>query len=129
MEFTTSQAEKIWVKRLTVSHGSTVCVNGQVYGGSGRGDVRGWVAVDARTGALDQVADLKIGSSIYADERFYCLTEDGLMSLQQLLPSGFKTAGSFRLAKGKDVWAHPVICGGHLFLRYHDTLFCYQLRP
>ena len=29
---------------------------------------------------------------------------------------------------GREVWAHPVVCQGRLFLRYHDTLYCYDVR-
>ena len=30
--------------------------------------------------------------------------------------------------RAKNVWAHPVLCQGRLFLRYHDTLYCYDVR-
>jgi hypothetical protein len=50
------------------------------------------------------------------------------MTLQKLTDDGFETMGSFQLADEKDVWAHPVICDGKLFLRCHETLFCYDIR-
>jgi len=39
-------------------------------------------------------------------------------------------AGRFRLVPDRkdDCWAHPVICDGRLYLRYHDTLWCYDVR-
>ena len=42
----------------------------------------------------------------------------------------FETLGSFSIVQKatKDAWAHPVVCGGRLFLRYHDTLFCYDVK-
>ena len=123
-----SRAEKTWTKELSISHGSTVCVNGQVYGASSRGEVDGWVAVDAKTGSLRSVAGLDGGSLIYADSRFYCLTQRGMMTLQKPTDSGFETVGSFRIGKGKDVWAHPVVCDGRLYLRFNETLFCYDIR-
>lgn len=90
--------------------------------------MRGWVTIDAATGQPTQVGDSPGGSLIFAEGRFYCLSATGIMTLQELTDAGFRTAGTFRLAEGKDVWAHPVLCQGRLFLRYHDTLYCYDVR-
>jgi outer membrane protein assembly factor BamB len=123
-----SLGEKTWKEELTVSHGSTVCVDGQVYGASSRGAARGWVALDAKTGSTKVMTSLDGGSLIYADGRFYCLTQRGIMTLQKPTADGFETVGSFPVAEGKDIWAHPVICRGRLYLRVHETLFCYDIR-
>lgn len=123
-----SHAEKTWTKELSISHGSTVCVDGQVYGASSRGEARGWVVVDAETGSVRPAADLDGGSMAYADGRFYCLTQTGMMKLQKPTDGRFETVGSFRVAEGKDVWSHPVICNGRLYLRFHETIFCYDIR-
>jgi outer membrane protein assembly factor BamB len=122
-----SHAEKTWTKELTVSHGSTVSFDGQIYGASSRGEAKGWVTVDAKTGSLRVVSEMKGGSLIYADGRFYCLTERGLMTLQKPVEGRFETVGSFQFAEGKDVWPHPVICNGRLYLRFHETFSCYDI--
>jgi outer membrane protein assembly factor BamB len=124
---TTLEGARLWTKELTASHGSLVGAAGRVVGGSSRGDVRGWMAIDPATGDAAKVADLPVGSSIYADGRFYCLSERGEMMLQELTAEGFVTRGQFKLADGRDVWAHPVICHGRLYLRYADTLYCYEI--
>ncbi len=126
-------ASRAWTRELKIGHGGTVCVDGRLYGSSSRGDVTGWVGVDAETGQSIQVSpagDLSDGSAIFADGRFYCLTVRGLMTLQELTVAGFRTAGAFRLAEGQgqDAWAHPVLSQGRLFVRYHDTLYCYAVR-
>jgi outer membrane protein assembly factor BamB len=121
-------ASRAWTRELSISHGGMVCVDGRLCGASSRGDVRGWVTIEAATGKPTQVSDVPGGSVIYADGRFYCLTAPGIMLLQELTGAGFQTAGTFRLAEGKDVWAHPVLSQGRLFLRYHDTLYCYDVR-
>lgn len=121
-------ASRAWTSELSISHGGTIGVDGRLYASSSRGEVRGWVMIDAATGKPTQVSDLDGGSLIFADGRFYCLTSPGLMTLQELTEAGFRTAGTFRLADGKDVWAHPVLCQGRLFLRYRDTLSCYDVR-
>ena len=43
-------AERTWTKQLSISHGSSICIEGQVYAASSRGDARGWVEIDAATG-------------------------------------------------------------------------------
>ena len=50
------------------------------------------------------------------------------MTLQKPTEGPFETVGSFRFADGKDVWAHPVICNGRLYLRFDGTLYCYDIR-
>jgi hypothetical protein len=74
------------------------------------------------------MSELAGGSLIYADGHFYCLTERGMMTLQKLAGNRFETVGSFQFANGKDVWAHPVVCSGRLYLRFHETLSCYDIR-
>ncbi len=126
-------ASRAWSRELTVSHGGAVGVNGRLFGASARGDVKGWAMLDGETGKPTQVAaagDLSTGSVIFADGRFYCYAEKGVMTLQELTAAGFRTAGTFRLTEGKvqDAWAHPVLCQGRLFLRLHETLYCYDVR-
>jgi outer membrane protein assembly factor BamB len=128
VQFGDDSASRVWTRNLTISHGGTVCVDGQLFGASSRGDVRGWVMIDVATGKPTLVSDQPGGSMIFADGRFYCLTASGIMLLQELTEAGFRTAGTFRLAEGRDVWAHPVLCQGRLFLRYGDTLSCYDVR-
>ena len=52
------------------------------------------------------------------------------MALVKPAPAAFEFAGRFSLVEERkpDVWAHPVICDGRLYLRYHETLFCYDIR-
>jgi len=121
-------ADRAWSADLKISHGGLASVDGHLFGASSGGAARGWVAIDGATGTANRMAELPAGSVIYADQRFYCLTEQGTMTLQELTAAGFRTTGSFQLADKKDVWAHPVVCQGKLFLRYEDTLYCYDVR-
>jgi len=126
-------ASQVWSRKLKVTHGGMVGVDGRLYGSSSSGDVTGWVAVDGETGNPAQVkpaGELADGSLIVADGRFYCLTVRGLMTLQELTQTGFRTTGTFRLAEDnvQDAWAHPVVCQGRLFVRYADVLYCYDVR-
>ena len=124
---------RTWMRELKISHGGMICLDDRLYGANTRGEMLGWVSVDAKTGEtklMKAAADLADGSAVFADGRLYCLTAKGLMTLQEVTETGFKCAGSFPLVEGKvqDVWAHPVVCQGRLFLRFHDTLFCYDVK-
>ncbi len=128
VQFDGIPGERAWSADVKISHGGTVCVDGRVVGASSRGDAKGWITLDPGGGDPASVGEQPRGSLSYADGRFYCLAEAGAMMLQELTDNGFQTRGSFQLAEGKNVWAHPVICRGRLLLRYHDTLFCYDVR-
>jgi outer membrane protein assembly factor BamB len=128
LDFDDRSATRVWTSELTISHGGTIGVDGRLFAASSRGAVRGWAMVDAATGTATQVSDLPSGSLIFADSRFYCLTASGTMALLERTEAGFRTTGTFQLAAGKDVWAHPVLCQGRLFLRFRDTLYCYDVR-
>jgi outer membrane protein assembly factor BamB len=124
---------RAWLRELKISHGGMLCVGSRLYGASGKGEATGWVALDAGDGKLtaaDPSGALGDGASIYADGRLYLLTARGVMTLQVITDTGFTPAGSFRLVEGKvqDAWAHPVLCDGRLYLRYHDTLFCFDVK-
>jgi outer membrane protein assembly factor BamB len=45
-------------------------------------------------------------------------------------PKDFRIVSRFPFADGKrgDVWAHPVVLDGRLYLRYHDKLSCYDVK-
>ena len=128
VRFGGTPSDRVWSANVKISHGGTVCVDGRVYGASIRGAVNGWAAIDPAAGTPVRVSELPGGSVIYADERFYCLTQQGTMTLQELTSDGFQTTGSFQLVEAKNAWAHPVVCRGRLLLRYQDTLLSYDVR-
>ena len=48
---------------------------------------------------------------------------------QTIEDHGLETVGRMEVVRGKkDVWSHPVICDGRLYVRYHETLHCYDVR-
>jgi outer membrane protein assembly factor BamB len=63
-----------------------------------------------------------------ADTRLHSGMEKA--ALLKPLPTGFDVAGRFQLvdARNGDAWAHPVLLDGRLYLRYHETLYCYDVR-
>jgi outer membrane protein assembly factor BamB len=80
---------------------------------------------------LADLKDLTTGAAIYADGRLYCLDERGTVALLKPEADRIEIVGRFRLTEKpvKDAWAHPVLLDGRLYLRYHDTLWCYSVKP
>jgi outer membrane protein assembly factor BamB len=129
-EATSVRVETEWVTRLDTCHGAVVYVNGALFGSWYR-HRKGWACIDRATGAVRYETDqLAQGSILYADQRLYCLSQEGEMALVKPGAAAFEFSGRFRIVpEGKeDVWAHPVVLDGRLYLRYHDALFCYDLR-
>lgn len=120
--------EKTWEGRMDNISGGAIARDGCIYG-SGHLNT-GWVCIDAQTGQERwQSQELAQGSLIYADGRMYWLSEQGVMALVKASPQAFEVAGRFEFARGRrDVWAHPVLLDGRLYLRYHDKLYCYDVR-
>ncbi len=122
--------QTVWTTPLDTCHGGVINIGDALYGSLYRRG-KGWVCVDARTGAIRyQLKDMEMGSILWADERLYCLSQDGEMALLQPTADHLEVAGKFRLVAGQrtDVWTHPVIYERKLYLRYHDNLFCYHIR-
>jgi hypothetical protein len=50
------------------------------------------------------------------------------MGLATCSPSGLQMKGDFSVAGSGQSWAHPVVIGGRLYVRYDDTLYCFDVR-
>jgi hypothetical protein len=70
------------------------------------------------------------GSLTYADGMLYTLSEGGQMGLVAAAPENHTVVSRFQLPAGGagPVWAHPVVCGGRLYLRHGDFLYAYDVR-
>lgn len=122
--------EKLWSAPIDTCQGGLVYADGVLYGAWYRREKQ-WGGLDARTGEARCLAkDLAMGPVLYADGRLYCLSQQGEMALVKPTPTAFEYAGRFSLVSERttDAWTHPVILDGRLYLRYHDTLFCYDVR-
>jgi outer membrane protein assembly factor BamB len=70
------------------------------------------------------------GSLTYADGMFYTLSEQRDMGLVPATPKEHKVVSKFKVPSGGDLpsWAHPVVCGGRLYVRHSDQLYAYDVR-
>jgi outer membrane protein assembly factor BamB len=124
------EIQEVWQTKLDTCHGGVVLVGDALYG-SWYPSGKGWACLDAKTGGVRfETKELAKGSILYADQRLYILSEEGEMALIRPTASAFEFEGRFRLVpeRKNDVWTHPVILAGRMYLRYHDTLWCYDVR-
>lgn len=120
--------EKVWETALMDNyHGGVVLFNGYLYGSGNLS--RGWYCLDFLTGKQMWKANGG-GSLTYADGMIYLYDEKGNMKLVKASPEKFEKTGDFSVPKGGTgpFWAHPVVCGGRLYLRHADKIFVYDVR-
>jgi outer membrane protein assembly factor BamB len=123
-------AKHLWTHPLDTVTGSGVLVDGTLFA-AGYRKPKHWFGVDWQTGQTKyELKELTTGAAIYVDERLYCLDERGTVALLKPESNGLKIMGQFRLSaeRLRDAWAHPVLLDGRLYLRYHDTLWCYDVK-
>jgi len=122
-------ARHVWTSKLDTVTGAGVLVDNVFFSARYRKPEKWWFGLDWQTGRTKyELEELTTGAAIYADGRLYCLDERGNVAL--LKPEGLKIAGRFRLPTekiGRDAWTHPVLNDGRLYLRYHDSLWCYNV--
>ena len=122
--------ERVWHTELDTCHGGWALAENLIVGGWYRAD-RGWAAISVETGAVRwRWKDIAKGSVLWADNLLYCLGEDGNVVLLKVTSTGPEVKGRFRLVEKRvnDAWTHPVLHDGRLYLRYHENLFCYDVR-
>jgi outer membrane protein assembly factor BamB len=118
---------------MTNQHGGVLKVGDYVYGYS---DSKGWVCMEFKTGkVMWSNRSLGKGSVTFADGRLYCFAErDGTTALAEASPAGWKEKGRFKIPqqtslprKSGQIWTHPVVANGKLYLRDLDLIFCFDV--
>jgi outer membrane protein assembly factor BamB len=119
-------SEVYFTKEMRNHHSSSVLVGDYLYGFSG-GIL---TAMKFDTGEIAwKDRSVGKGAVIYADGLLYLLSENGVVGLAEATPEGYRERGRFRIPQDSlPTWAHPIVAGGHLFLRDQDTVYAYDLR-
>jgi outer membrane protein assembly factor BamB len=127
-----SSLAEIWrTQELDNHHGGVILINGNLYG---TGTIRNknlLVCLDWKTGR-NKYMDRCVGkvSLTYADGMLYALSINGVLGLVRPTSRGHTLVSYFKIpggGKGKS-WAHPVVCGGRLYIRHGEFLHAYRLR-
>lgn len=120
-------AKEVWRNTNLVNHhGGFVIHEGYVYGNHNEQ----WTCLDLKTGEQKWLSrGVGKGSICFADGMLYTFGErEGRVGLVEATPEAFRDAGTFSVAGKGPSWAHPVVTGGRLYLRYADNLYAYNVK-
>jgi outer membrane protein assembly factor BamB len=123
-------AEQAWEsKDMDNHHGGVILWDGYLYGADSK---RNWVCFDWDSGETKySESGVGKGSATCADGMLYTFAESGgKVGLVKPTPEGHQVVSEFQIPKGGEgkSWAHPVVCGGRLYLRHGDFLFVYDVK-
>jgi outer membrane protein assembly factor BamB len=129
--------EEYHINAMTNKHGGVLVVGNYVYGDTGDGG--DLACLNWKTGKVEwsrrrSKSKVKSGgggsaSVTYADGMLYVHYANGWMSLVEARPDSYEEASAFEVPDGRgDRWAHPVVIGGHLYVREFDNLWCYDVK-
>jgi outer membrane protein assembly factor BamB len=124
-------------KVMDDKHEGVLLFGGYVYGwtDANRG---GWICQDFKTGEeVWRSKKLGKGSETCADGHLYCYSENnGTVALVLASPKGWEEKGRFTLPRhtarkreyNNNIWTHPVVANGRLYLRDQELIFCYDVK-
>jgi len=125
-------AREIWFSEAFDNcHGGVLLRGGHLYGCGCRLYHKGLMCVDFATGrTVYRVESIGKPSLTWAEDRFYGIDQAGRVMLIRADPDGAEVVSEFRIPMvGKDQsLAHPVVCGGRLYLRQDRNVFAYDIR-
>jgi len=119
-------ADVAWTtKELVCHHGGYVIHEGYIYGNH----EGGWTCLELTHGKkMWFERAVGKGSLCFADGMLYLLGEDGgRAGLATCSPDGLKTTGRVTVQGSGPSWAHPVVIGRRLYLRYDTNLYCFDV--
>lgn len=121
-----SAQELYFTKDMRNHHSSSVLIGDHLYGFSSSI----LTAMKFDTGEVAwKDRSVGKGSLVAADGHLYLFSENGVVGLAEVTPTGYKEKGRFRIQQESlPTWAHPVVAGGRLYLRDQDTIYAYDVK-
>jgi outer membrane protein assembly factor BamB len=118
-------SEVYFTREMRNHHASSVLVGEHLYGFSSAI----LTAMKFETGEVAwRDRSVGKGSVVFADERLYLFSENGVVGLAEANPGGYKEHGRFEIRTGSlPTWSHPVVANGKLYLRDQDTIYAYSV--
>ncbi|MGQ0736651.1 MAG: PQQ-binding-like beta-propeller repeat protein [Acidobacteriota bacterium] len=121
-----SAAQVYFTREMRNHHASSVIVGDHLYGFSS--SILTALAFDTGEMAWRNRSVGK-GSLIYADERLYLYSEQGVVGLADASPLEYRERGRFTIpTTGASTWSHPIVTNGRLIIRDQDNVFAYDVR-
>lgn len=121
-----SANEVYFTREMRNHHASSVLVDNHLYGFNSSI----LTALEFDTGELAwRNRSVGKGSLVYADDRLYLFSENGVVGLADASSAGYQERGRFELRTGgSPTWSHPIITNGLLILRDQDRIYAYDIR-
>jgi outer membrane protein assembly factor BamB len=119
--------EVYFTREMRNHHASSVLIGDHLYGFSSSI----LTALKFDTGAMAwRDRSVGKGSLIFADNRLYLYSEDGVVGLADASPAAYRERGRFTIPQqsGLSTWSHPIIAGGLLIIRDQDAGWAYDVR-
>jgi outer membrane protein assembly factor BamB len=89
---------------------------------------RQYYIVETNSGNIIDSVKFDRGSTIFADGMLYFYNEKGQVGLFSPKGPKIEQVSAFKVTKGtKAHYAHPVICGGVMYIRHGKALLAYQV--
>jgi len=127
-----ASVERVWgSKELDNQHGGVILLDGYLYGAAHKFNNAKWMCLEWPSGEVQWAErGVGMGSLTYADGLFYLMSERSNVGLAKASPEGLEVISRFRLPSGGKgaSWAHPVVCGGRLYIRHDTRLFAYNVK-
>jgi outer membrane protein assembly factor BamB len=120
-------AQEAWTtKDMVCHHGGYVILDGHIYGNHSGG----WSCLKLDNGEVVwEGRGVGKGSLCYADGLLFLFGErGGQAGLAPCTTEGLSLTGEFSVAGDGPSWAHPVVAGGRLYLRYDTNLYVFDIR-
>jgi len=123
--------EEVWrSEEMDNHHDHVILLDGYLYGSTAIRNAGKWICLDWKTGEM-KYAEKGVGKGTltYADGMLYTLAERLVVGLVKPTPSGHEVISQFQLTpQGRaPSWAHPVVCGGRLYVRHAGLLYVYNV--
>ncbi len=136
VEFTRESYKVLWKNdAIAAHHSDPIIIEGYIYGYSGfSGRNKGsFKCVELETGKeMWSTKEIGQGTTTYVDGHLICMDVKGNLFLVKPDPDAIQIIGKIENALNEvkyQAWTVPVIANGHLYLRYLQTLVCYNLMP
>jgi len=111
---------------MVCHHGGYILHEGHIYGNHSNG----YACLELESGQVKwNERGAGKGPLCFADGMLYLFGENGGQAgLATCSPEGMEMRGTFRVEGEGPSWAHPVVIGGRLYLRYDTNLYCFDVR-
>jgi outer membrane protein assembly factor BamB len=128
LELSSSGAREVYFTRNMQSHYSSAVLAGDYLYGFSDAILTAMRFADGAVAWRDR--SVGKGSLIYADERLYLYSEDGVVGLAEATPDAYRERGRFRLPGNlPSTWApNLIITDGKLILRNQEHVYAYDVR-